>query len=63
MRLTLPSQALPNLPALSENRIARFAAIMVLYFLQGYRSAYFRPSHNESHLQIHDRGNNGNCCA
>lgn len=63
MRLTLPSQALPNLPALSENRIPRFAAIIVLYFLQGCRSAYFRPSHNEAHQQIHDRGNYGNCSA
>lgn len=35
MKLTLPSQALPSLPALSENRIARFAAIMGLYFMRG----------------------------
>lgn len=35
MKAVLTGQAAPYLPALSENRAARFAAVMVLYFLQG----------------------------
>lgn len=35
MRAAVAGQAVPGLPVLSENRIARFAAIIALYFLQG----------------------------